>query len=305
MPRKKPVPGLETCDGYHAQWGALHPRSVPETTRHNTSRTAKFARQHRGRRLDSITRVEAKQWALRNKGNKGSARYVRAMFNDAIRDGFLEDNPFERQKLPGLQAGRKHIPLRVSEFEPLVWELAAVLDGMGQPGISRQVIVSAYSGLRVSEGCRIRADHVLDGGARLIVKGKRTKANPSGDRTVVVAAPGRAALLDRRGWVRGSVFATMHRQWPFVDEGRAANATIVRFWFNRAKEEVKGWPADATFHWLRHFHCTWLVENGASPFDAGVQLFGHGDVELVLGLYAHAAAEKSLDRLEQALGVGA
>jgi len=58
-----------------------------------------------------------------------------------------------------------------------------------------------------------------------------------------------------------------------------------------------------TFHGLRHWHATWLLNQGASDLDVALQL-GHGrkdgtvDPTLVRRTYGHPDVESGLQRLE-------
>jgi integrase len=58
-----------------------------------------------------------------------------------------------------------------------------------------------------------------------------------------------------------------------------------------------------TFHSLRHFHASWLLNQGASDLDVALQL-GHGrkdgtvDPTLVRRTYGHPDVESGLARLE-------
>ena len=133
-----------------------------------------------------------------------------------------------------------------------------------------------------------------------------------GDRVAVRSAKRRGgeALRSRVAAVMGPGRAALARQTPEVGvvwhtpTGRPLTRESVGRLFKPVAEEA---GHGGTFHSLRKFHATWLVDQGADPRDVAQQL-GHVDragrpyPDLVDRVYASPSAELALQRLERMTG---
>ena len=163
---------------------------------------------------------------------------------------------------------------------PSAEEVAALAERLGGD-LGRMVLVSAYSGLRLSEAAALEGRDVLvrDGVTFLKVRcGKGGKA-----RTSVLLEPA-ASLLQLR---EGLLFRRARG-------GRWTKNTVNRRWVV-ARRDV-GLP-NVRYHDLRHFHATLLLDRGAACMDVAIQL-GHSDHgELVRRTYGHPDSAPALDRI--------
>jgi integrase len=154
--------------------------------------------------------------------------------------------------------------------------------------------VAAWSGLRWSEVARLRAGDVqlpsmvpeYSAGAPLALTVRR-----KGDilRTSVLLDPGATTLRDYM------VPCEPERLlFPSVGSCEVPRTTYNTIWLE-ARRKV-GLP-ELRFHDLRHFHATWLLDQGASDMDVAIQL-GHRDGGVqVRRTYGHPSRERALARL--------
>lgn len=272
-----------------AEWHRAWPRYAkrlgsrrPDTIRKTHARAAGFAAAFGDRRIQTLKLDELTRWAL---GNVGNVRYVKTVLNDAVAAGVADDNPMLRVAVKAPEPGAYHVP---SEQE-----VRAVAELMGD--LRKFVLLSAFSGLRVSEVCDLEGRDVLEGRLR-VRDGKGGKS-----RTVVLFCPEAVPegveagyLFSRRrvrrvGWQETVTWVpwtqqSVHKRWV---PARAA----------------AGLPDNCRFHDLRRFHATWLLDRGASDLDVATQL-GHfdargvPDAELIRRVYGRPSVDAALDRLQ-------
>jgi integrase len=255
-----------------AVWGDLFPRS--ETTlRNNVAMVRPFVRTRSGSAGFAVTPFEAQAWG---RDHPAQIRFLRTFWRDAERLGLAESNPWVRVKLPRSAGRARFVPPTESE----VLELAA----FASVDLRAPLLVTAFSGLRLGEMAALEARDVQLVPARLRVRnGKGGK-----ERTVGVYGPGAAVLGELPLPEVGLVFRSGRgRPWTKHSVGRAFRPLAGGL---------------STWHGLRHFAATWLLDRGANPIDVAVQLghtdrFGHPDPELVVRLYGHPDPERSLERL--------
>ena len=87
----------ETCASFAARWVEDYPRARASTNRHNGYSVKPFATEFKGTLMADVTRRRAKEWALKHRSNVGS---VRAMFQDALDEEIITENPFTNLRLP-------------------------------------------------------------------------------------------------------------------------------------------------------------------------------------------------------------
>jgi integrase len=244
----------------------LRPRS-PGTVAHTARMAAPFVAEFAGRELDTLTRRELQAWTLKHPARM---RWARTLLADAVWAGEADGNPFDGVRRPP-RRGLKVVPPSVKDVADLAW-------GAGPHG--DEVLVAAYSGLRLSELCRLRAGDVAGGHVTVLRKGGLVK-------TSLIFPPGREAVEGRRG--RGDNLLFPRR------DGRPQDRQSVNAWFLRAR--ARAGLDGVRFHDLRHFHASWLADQGVSDRDIAVQL-GHADGgELARRRYVHPDPSVALDRI--------
>lgn len=293
-----------------AEWPVRFPRAAASTTTNSSSQHKHFEEAFPNRELDSITREEFKRFAL---VHPGAARYAKTLLADYTDAGHLEANVAEGVPIPR-QPKKKVIIPTVDEVK-LLSRTASNLAGhstsyMPPPMalMSSMIEVAAYTGLREGEQ---RALSVVDmrerGSSREILV---AEVEYSIDRTETLKAPktarsrdtftflGRAPIamrvaVDSGRYYSHSVLSTDHtpvregRIWPITRAQRQAAWDQIR---ERAGVGV-------TWHSLRHFCATYLLDKGAPIDDVALQL--RCTVQEIRDTYGHPDRAAALARLRQ------
>lgn len=289
--RGEPPPQRFNVRTWHEQWQRLYPgKRGAETAEHNRIMCEPFVRRHGKRDLRSITPLEAQAHAL---VSPGSVRYLRLMWSKAVKAGLADSNPWLSVEVT---PERRALVVLTLEDVLRLERVAAARDGYG-PHLADLVMFTAFTGLRLSEVSDVRASDVREDGRRLLVRGKRRAGEIAPrERVVAVLAPARVALLRQAPEV-GLV-------WHSPTGKRLTRESIGRVFGSLTRDAGL---AGATFHALRHFHASHLVDLGADRADVAAQL-GHVDAhgrpypELVDRVYAHPNPEAALKRLEAVAG---
>lgn len=289
------------------RWARVFPRPSKRTQRHNAQMVAPFVRAHGARKLADVSALEAAAWGARNSGH---VRYLRLLFSDAVRAGLIESSPFAGVSVKR-SSGRANVaPPSQAELDRIV---SAAPDALGgyvagwAPIFARMVTVAAFTGLRASELLDVRMADVLAFNQLYVRRGKSVDG-ASRPRHVLALGPAVSALsaqvIDRGVIFRLPKDGDLRPLWwkpgrRRGDKGsRVSIDTLQRSW--RACCRSAGLAF--TWHQLRHFHATWLLDRGASDMDVAVQL-GHFDrhgrpnPQLVRELYGHVDHGAALDRL--------
>lgn len=167
-------------------------------------------------------------------------------------------------------------------------QVLALADAAPTEHFRAYVLVAAFSGLRLFEVAALDTScvHVLDGGCRLeVMSGKGGYYGESS-----LFEPGTEALL--------SVIAGMTRV-----QDRIFSTPSGERWDRKSVSKVwvrmrDGLGLPFTFHTLRHFHATWLLDMGVPDLDVSLQLRHRDHGELVRKVYGHPRARLALDRIE-------
>lgn len=297
--RNRPV--VRTVAELAAAWDALDPRRrTEETSRHRQQMVAGFVRLHAGELLETVDPVACQSWAT---AHAGSVRYLRSMFGVAVRLELLERNPWDR-----VVARTEKRPRRAFTFDE-VQQLATAARCEWHPGpfgemVADMYLLTAGAGLRLSE---VAGARVCDGRAlgRISVEGKGSKP-----RTAFVMP-----------WAQTAQQSAMRRRlgkvWvPYTPEMLMGNERLLfRSVQNRPLDRGKvskihnrllkrlGWTDAPTFHGLRHYYATTLLDHGAADVDVAVAMghtdeLGRPDVTHVRATYGHMDSEAALARLE-------
>jgi integrase len=288
--------GREPVASFAKRWVRDYPRPKQSTNMHNAERVKTFAEKHGKRRMDAITRDEARLWALEHRSTLPA---LRAMFYDAKRSGLVHDNPFAEL---GLKQGRGRRDL------PSEWLTASDVDRLA--GIAREafeddygevfsamIVFAAYTGLRPGELFALRFQDLR--GDTIEV----ARAADSRTRTIGLPKNGRGRVVVYPSKAREAVEAMP------VLEGQElvfVSPRGVQFWQNTlswcwAPVRVAFKRRKMAFYELRHFCATHLLELGVPHADVAIQL-GHTDGgALVMSVYGHPSERAARARILAAL----
>lgn len=338
----------ETIESFTKRWARDYPRPAETTNRHNEERVRALAADFGDRPLDGgIRSIEARAWifggivpeevrpAARKwakaktlpdgdvevPNHKGHHLAVRAMFNDAVRDGLAGTNPFSSLKVPEAE-GRRGKAITVLTEAELALLVETAHEVLGDFGIHFGALIEtlAWTGMRPGEAwaCEIdpkpMANYPDFAAGELHVKFQLDRFNkrraPKWDKKgvgrVVYLLPPATAALQRAIEDRpaGEVFYTTRGH-------RMTNRTVGYYWDQtrtafyekldrdrRSKiREKDGGPEPGTIavdfdlYELRHFFGTQLAEMGLTPPEIADQM-GHRDGgEMAMQRYIHPRKE--------------
>lgn len=287
-----------TVQQFYDRWLIDFPRKKRSSTVTHQQRIASFVEKYGTRRMDSITVLEARRWAL---DNKTALPAPRAMWNDARRAGLVSLNPFEKLGIEQSR-GRRDLPsgwLTESQVHDLA-EIAATRSGLNEhwaPVFVGAILLSAYTGIRpgelyVLEHADLGVDEIqVMRGADSHTHTVDTPKN-SFARTIVYPQQAREAVdrIPRDPDTDLVVYTPRGKQfWA---------PTFSRYW-----DKVRcafGRP-EMDYYELRHFCATFLLERGVAHADVAVQL-GHRDGgKLVMSTYGHPSEIAARERVKAAM----
>jgi integrase len=283
------------ADDFARTWIDRYPRRRESTNIGHRERVSKFATDFAARRLDSITRLEARAWALANRSRVES---VRAMFSDAARDGLVADNPFSSLRLREPD-GRKHLVVPTdAELGELATAAAKVQGEWGRLVLAPFILFAAHTGLRPGELYALRWQDINLTGNTVAVEWQwsqteRRLVRPKYDSTRVVFLPPAAKdAIDAVAPLRDEVFSAPRG-------GRLSGTVMGHYWPPVARSV--GRP-DLTPHGLRHYYGTLLAWKGLAPYEIAAMM-GHKDGgKLAMERYIHVTERDAREKVAAAFG---
>jgi len=277
-----------TCGDFAERWTTDYPRGRQSTNDHNAERVAAFAAEFKNVPLSDITRKAARRWSLDNP-HRYSA--VRAMFTDAVRDGYCEHNPFTNMGLPQSK-GRKNIVVPPIQAAHKLAEIAKTKRG---DNFAAFILTAAYTGMRPGElyalewpAVDLENDEIYVGHS-LSRTGELTLPKIDKTRRVVLSPEARDAL----GAVRredGPVF------WTHT--GKRLTHTTISYQLE-AVRNAAGFPK-LSVYWFRHMCATHMLNVLGLPAVWIAKQLGHEDAQLVQQLYGHPDADVARAAIKRA-----
>lgn len=297
-----------TIQAWADRWLKEHPRAELTTNEHNQANLKSFLAEFGDRRLDGLSKAEAKRVAEQR---PHVARTASAMYNDAIRylEGFQGANPFARLVTEG--RGRQDItPLSEGEVRRL-GEISVEVHGVLFGACFEALILfAAWTGCRPGEIAGLRwSDLDFDAGVLLVERQRRKDGLtlPKTGRRREIIMPAQAADA-----VRGMPVRDM--EWLFTTPtgcpyGKGSWGYYWRPVRDAFERELDGrhWlsrrlavdPGDhLALYELRHFCGSLLADRGCTARDIAVQL---GNSERVCErVYVHPYRDRARARLRAA-----
>ena len=255
----------------------------------------RFARDFRATPLASVTRTQAREWALAHRWAKPA---ISAMYNDAVREGLIQASPFAELRLPSSRGRRDLEPLAPEQVERL-GEVAFAVHGPDYGRVFRALVLfSAWVGLRPGELFALEWKDLQDCTVtiRRCASQLGTLSPPKNGHARTVAYPRRArdavdAMGARAGdgWVFQGAHGQQLRYWSFLRDWMPVRAAFGR--------------PHMHFYELRHFCASRLMAAGVAPKVIAMQL-GHRDGgTLVMSTYGHLYPEQALAQVRAAIDI--
>lgn len=301
-----------TIAAWAKRWLADYPRPEQSTNRHNRANLKPFLDEFGERRLDGITKAEAKRVAEQR---PHVARTVSAMYNDAIRylEGYQSGNPFAKLVTEG--RGRQDItPLTEAEVRQ-VGDTAVKVHGLLFGATFRAMILfAAWTGCRPGELAALRWSD-LDFDAGLLRVARQHDANGDGVKSTKTKRGRRIVMADQAVEAIQSM-AVRHMEWVFTTPtGRPFCKGSWGYYWRPVRDVFEaGLPHD---HWLpqrlelnpkdhldmyelRHFCGSLLADRGLSARDIAEHL--GNSAEVCERVYVHPYRDRVRDRVRAAFG---
>ncbi|MEC0089901.1 tyrosine-type recombinase/integrase [Paenibacillus macquariensis] len=150
------------------------------------------------------------------------------------------------------------------------------------------VSLLGYGGLRISEALNIRMDDFNTTSREVIVsegKGKKT-------RTVIMNSKVKVALLS---WIKERTDKGIQSDYLFPSSrGNKLDRTVINKLFNKYSSII---GKDITPHDLRHFFCTYALENNMSVHEVANQA-GHSNIHTTM-MYTNPSKQKMIDKMDR------
>ncbi len=279
-----------TVEEFAQDWLRLHPRPADSSNRQYAFGVRPFLNRFGRRRLDSIDYREARKFAVRN---RSAARYARALYADAMRDGLADRNPFSNLRLPQ-SIGRADLEVLTDE------EVERLVEATGKhsPKYSSEIFTAsisllAYTGVRLGELLALNFIHLHGDEAHVVSQlrpdGQIAATKGKRKRQIVVPPPAQDALSPILRAADG--LPRVGRVFPF------SRRSFYRTWGLAVRDA----GLEVSPHCLRHYCATWMLARGASYRQIAMQL-GHVNESLCRNLYCHPDEKRERDRLKEVLG---
>lgn len=307
----------ETAGDFARRWAEEYPRPKVSTRKLYAQNASRFASDTEalkvGNRivvvpeldLNRITRPIARAYVLRR---RHLHPMLSAMFNDALNDGLVKENPFARLGLPQSRGRRDIKVLTGSEVERLA---DCALEVHGEYGATFRALIlfTAYTGVRNGEAYALEWDDIDWKASEVDIRRRSYEGDidlPKSNVTRRIILPPAAA-----GALRTIPRAPDQRLVFLSKTGKPfRKARLADYWLKVWQRFAGGLDEARTrdfegngasdFYALRHFCATHLLSLGLSAEDVAEQL-GHQDGgELVRTRYGHPSKEAARERLHRA-----
>ena len=257
--------------------------------------------------LNQLDRPTARAFALKH-------RYLHtmlsAMYNDALNDGLVLSNPFEKLRLPSSR-GRKDItPLTEAEVH-LVADTALSVHGNYGPTFRAMILFCAYTGIRPGEMYALEHSDIDYDAMEIDIRRRAYRGDidtpKSGKSRRIILPPAAAEALRTIPRSPGQRLVFLAKAGAPINSTRGCTGYWKPCWQRFLGEleparraEFESTKGAGDFYALRHHCATMLLERGVAAEDVAIQL-GHNDGgALVISTYGHPSLEKARARLHAA-----
>lgn len=243
-------------------------------------------------RAFELTRTRAQQFINEFGSNHARATtqkrksQLRSAYSDAVLDGFIKTNPFDRIAISGRNP--KELSLKYLETDDYL-ELIEKLK-MINTSNSDIILIGALTGARIGEILALTTDDITDGLIDI------NKTEQSATRKVdTVKTKSSVRKIDVPIWLTDRLLSKY--------DGRLFNISQVAV--NKAFKKLQvALDLDhvITFHGLRHTHASYLLSQDVS-IDYISRRLGHSSTAITLKVYAHLLTSKKQKEVNKTLAL--
>ena len=275
----------------------LDGRPITEQTNlHNERQIAPFLQQYADKAMGEITVQQASDFASHH---ESSVREVKAMFNAAAAEEWIELSPFRNIK-PRQRKGKQ----TEGRFVPTLPEVEAVLEAClsvhGEYGWTLRAMCAmcAWGGLRPGEAAGARSQDLDLDARRYNVQGqwhttlgRWTEPKNGSTGNVYLFPPAIEAL--------GHIDTSRHYLFPAKRGGMIGKTQINNYLV--PVRQIAGVP-NLTMHSFRHFHLSYLYNHTDLPLKTIAEQARHKDGgALILSTYGHPDHDAHIDKIAAAV----
>jgi integrase len=290
-PRRK-----ETCDSFALRHPLDYPREARSSNRTQAYALRRFIRDFKGVPLDGVTRTRARQWALAQPVSTTDA--VRKMYNDALSDGLVKENPFANLRRPRSRGRRDLTVIK----EPAIYELAACAEKawgeFGRLVFGPMIVFFSFVLCRLAELYFIARDDILwTEEELLLIDADDGAGDPKAPKNW---NPRRVILPPQAAQAAKIVPPRIDVPWLFYTKtGKQFNKGSLFYYWNPVRT-LFGRPG-MDFYELKHAGTSYYVnELDLDEEDIAFQI-GHMDGgKLIRTLYGHREERRARARMKEA-----
>lgn len=211
---------------------------------------------------------------------------LKSAYQDAVLDGFLNTNPFERTIVTGSDPKDTDLKfLETDNYIMLINETKLV------PTITNDIIlIGALTGARIGEILALTTDDIRDGIIDI------NKTEQSSTRKIDTTKTKNAVrLIDIPIWLSNRLKASYN--------GRLFNISqvAVNKAFKKLQRQLE-FENIVSFHGLRHTHASYLLSKDVS-IDYVSQRLGHADTAITMKVYAHLLSSKRQQEINKTVAL--
>jgi len=288
--------GQETIAEFAARWLTDYPRPRTATNRTHGQAIRGFVAAFGKRQPQTITRKEARTWAL---AHPASHAALRAMWSDMHNEEVVSANPWSNLRLPQSRGRADTAPPTDAELAALMFFARKLKEESYGERYASMIEFAAYTGMRRGELCVLTWADIEFKERRVTVSktlsdDREVLPPKNGQARKIVLSPQAAAALQRLPRpidADALIFTTPN--------GKRFSKSTWHYHWNPVR--IAAGKPDMDWHELRHWCATYLVTALGLSFPDAAEQLGHTDGGALLArLYFHADKERALDSIARA-----
>lgn len=231
-------------------------------------------------------------------------KMLNAMFNKAIKWGYISHNPCDRIDTPRYHAPEKQ-PLSNKQLRSVMQNLTdeelkyqAIFYFAVLCGLRRQEILGlTWADINFEQDCfHVRRAATEKKGAGTVTKGTKTKRS---ERELFLPLPLKEVLLkyqaeqEKQRQIMGDKWH--NENWVFTQyDGKLMNLQTPSHWWKDFSERIH--VTGVTFHGLRHTAASYMIKNNV-PITTVASVLGHSNTSTTVNIYSHMLEDTKKDAI--------